>query len=204
MPPTALERFAPSDWQRTVPVLSGERVLLRELRRDDAPSLLAMINTEEVSRFITAPSSTLEGFEAFVDFTHRERAANRLVCYGVVPRGLSSAIGVFQVRAKDAEFTTAEWGFAMGSPFWGTGVFVESAKLVLDFAFGVAGVHRLEARAAVTNGRGNGALRKIGAVQEGLLRRAFCRDGIYYDQVLWSILAEDWRVQRVDRRAVLH
>ena len=47
------------------------------------------------------------------------------------------------------------------------------------------------------NNRGNGALRKIGAVQEGLLRRSFLRNGEYHDQVLWSILAEDWRLQRL-------
>ena len=204
MSSTLLEQFAPSDWRRTVPVLSGERVMLRELRHDDAPSLLAMINTDEVSRFITEPSSTVSGFEEFIAFTHRERAARKLVCFGVVPEGLSSAVGVFQVRAKDGDFTTSEWGFAMGSAFWGTGLFIESAKLVLDFAFGMAGVHRLEARAAVANGRGNGALRKLGAVQEGVLRRAFLRDGVYHDQVLWSILAEDWRFQRVMRRAIIH
>ena len=41
------------------------------------------------------------------------------------------------------------------------------------------------------------ALRKIGAVQEGILRRSFLRGGHYHDQVLWSILAEDWRLQRI-------
>ena len=55
------------------------------------------------------------------------------------------------------------------------------------------GSHRLEARAAVQNGRGNGALRKIGAVREGVLRRSFLRNGEYLDQALWTILAEDWR-----------
>ncbi|MDE3153994.1 MAG: GNAT family N-acetyltransferase, partial [Acidobacteriota bacterium] len=53
--------------------------------------------------------------------------------------------------------------------------------------------HRLEARAAVRNGRGNGALRKLGAVQEGVLRRSFLRHGEYLDQVLWTILADEWR-----------
>jgi RimJ/RimL family protein N-acetyltransferase len=46
-------------------------------------------------------------------------------------------------------------------------VFVDGAKMVVDFAFDVVGTHRLEARAAVANGRGNGALRKVGALQEG-------------------------------------
>ncbi len=63
---------------------------------------------------------------------------------------------------------------------------------MVQFAFETVGVHRLEARASVKNGRGNGALRKIGAVQEGVLRRSFLRHGEYHDQVLWSILDEDW------------
>ena len=63
---------------------------------------------------------------------------------------------------------------------------------MVNFAFETVGVHRLEARAAVKNGRGNGALRKMGAVQEGLLRRSFLRNGEYLDQNLWTILDEDW------------
>jgi len=58
-------------------------------------------------------------------------------------------------------------------------------------------VHRLEARAAVKNGRGNGALRKIGAVQEGLLRKSFQKNGEYLDQALWTILKEDWAGKKV-------
>ena len=61
------------------------------------------------------------------------------------------------------------------------------------FAFDQLAVHRLEARSAVHNGRGNGALRKIGALQEGLLRRSFLKHGTYYDQVLWTILDSDWK-----------
>ena len=57
--------------------------------------------------------------------------------------------------------------------------------------------HRLEARAAVKNGRGNGALRKMGAVQEGLLRKSFLKDGEYHDQALWTILDEDWKTNTV-------
>jgi RimJ/RimL family protein N-acetyltransferase len=47
------------------------------------------------------------------------------------------------------------------------------------------------------NGRGNGALRKIGAVQEGLLRKSFLKDGEYLDQALWTILDEDWKAKTV-------
>jgi RimJ/RimL family protein N-acetyltransferase len=75
----------------------------------------------------------------------------------------------------------------------GRRAFMDGAKMVVDFAFDVIGAHRLEARAAVANGRGNGALRKVGAVQEGVLRKSFLRNGEYLDQTLWTILDDDWR-----------
>jgi RimJ/RimL family protein N-acetyltransferase len=99
------------------------------------------------------------------------------------------------VRQLEPGFGTAEWGFALGSDFWGTGVFQDAAELVLGFVFETIGVHRLEARAAVLNGRGNGALLKVGAVQEGLLRKAFLRNGRYLDQVLYAIVEDDWRAR---------
>ena len=188
---------ATTNWKTALPVMAGTTFMLRELRKEDAASLLSMLTTEEVSRFISPPPTTVEGFERFIAWTHHERRAGNYVCFAIVPHGMTTAIGIFQVRSLDPSFGTAEWGFAMGSQFWGSGIFAEGARLVLDFAFDVIGAQRLEARAAVANGRGNGALRKIGAVQEGLLRRSFQRNGQHHDQVLWGILADDWRLQRI-------
>src|SRR5919108_6069050 len=185
-----------TDWKTGLPVLTGSRITLRELRVSDAPSLFAMLTTEEVSRFISPPPTTVEGFERFIAWTNRERAAGTYACFAIVPHGMDTAIGLFQVRQLEPGWGTAEWGFAMGSTFWGTGMFAEGAQMVLDFAFETIGVHRLEARAAVKNGRGNGALRKLGAVCEGVLRRSFLRNGQYLDQALWAILAEDYRVSK--------
>lgn len=185
-----------SDWKSGLPVLTGTGVTLRELRLEDAASLLAMLTTEEVSRFISPPPTTVDGFERFILWAQRERQAGNYACFAVVPAGLDTAIGIFQLRSLEPGFGTGEWGFALGSQFWGRGVFVDGARLVLDFAFDVVGARRLEARAAVANNRGNGALRKLGAVQEGVLRRSFLRHGQHHDQVLWGMLAEDWRLQR--------
>ena len=122
-----------------------------------------------------------------------------------MPEGSDSTIGLFQVRSLEPGFGTAEWGFALGATFWGSGLFEAGARLVLDFAFETIGVHRMEAHAAVQNTRGNGALRKLGAVQEGILRRSLLRNGTYLDQLLWSILDEDWRQPKFpDRHETLH
>jgi RimJ/RimL family protein N-acetyltransferase len=193
-----------SDWRKALPVLTGSMVTLRELRLSDAPSLLAMLSTDEVARFISPPPTTVEGFERFIAWTHRERAAGNYVCFAVVPHGMDSAIGIFQVRQLEPGFATAEWGFAIGSPYWGTGMFVDGARLIVEFTFETIGTHRLEARAAVLNGRGNAALKKIGATQEGILRKSFLRNDEYLDQALWTILAADWRLIKDTAGSVVH
>jgi ribosomal-protein-alanine N-acetyltransferase len=199
-PSTTTTEVVSSDWRAGLPVLSGTRVTLRELRASDAASLFAMLTTEEVSRFISPPPTSVEGFERFIAWTQRMRTQGTYACFAVTVADSDTAIGIFQLRELEPGFGTAEWGFAIGSAFWGTGVFTDGARLIVQFAFETVGVHRLEARAAVKNGRGNGALRKIGAVQEGVLRRSFLKNGEYLDQVLWSILDEDWLGARTDIR----
>jgi RimJ/RimL family protein N-acetyltransferase len=193
VPASTTEDVVSSDWQRALPVLRGARVVLRELRASDAASLFAMLSADEVARFISPPPTTVSGFEQFIAWTLRQRSAGTYACFAVTVRGYDTAIGIFQMRQIDADFRTAEWGFAIGSPFWGTGVFREGADLMLDFAFETVGVYRLEARASVQNGRGNGALRKVGAVREAILRKSFLRNGEQVDQVLYAILEDEWR-----------
>jgi RimJ/RimL family protein N-acetyltransferase len=187
-----IEPCAKDDWRHHLPALTGSLVTLRELRESDARSLFLAMTNDEVTRFISPPPPTVEGFEKFIAWTHRQRLAGQYVCFAIVPRGSDTAVGLFQVRSLDPSFGTAEWGFALASEFWGTGVFGDGAKLAISFAFAVLGAHRLEARASLANGRGNEALRKLGAVREGILRKAFLRHGELHDQALWTLLAEDW------------
>jgi RimJ/RimL family protein N-acetyltransferase len=192
-----IPEVATTDWQQSLPVLSGEHARLRELRTSDAASLFAMLTTEEVARFISPPPSTVGGFERFITATLRQQAAGTTVCFAVTLPDDDTAIGIFQIRQLEPSFETAEWGFAIGSPFWGTGVFMDAAPMVLDFVFDTVGVRRLEARAVVQNGRGNGALLKLGAAQEGILRKSFVRFGRLFDQALYSIIDADWRAWRL-------
>lgn len=192
------------DWRKALPELSGGGLSLRELRSSDAAALLDLLTPEEVSRFISPPPTSVEGFERFITWARRERAAGRYICFAVVPDGVDSAVGIFQIRQLDPSFSRGEWGFAIGRAFWGTGVFATAARLAVDFAFEAVGIHRLEARAAVANGRGNGALAKLGAVREATLRRSFLRNGQFFDQALWSIVREDWRRAKAVWGAPVH
>lgn len=171
--------------------MTGMTVELRELRVSDAPSLHRLLTEREVSQFLAPPPTTPAGFRRFVRWTERRRAEGRYACFAIVPSGQDAAVGFFQIRKGEPGADVAEWGFVLGRPFWGTGVFTEGAGLLMGFAFGCMGIRRLEARAITENGRANGALRKLGAVAEGVLRESFTIDGRHYDTTLWSILDTD-------------
>ena len=204
LPQTPEQAVSAFDWHFGLPSIRGSKVTLREVRESDAPALMAMLTCEEVAEFISPLPRTEEGFKEFISEVHEQRLAGQSFCYGIVPDGYDDAMGLFQVRQLEPGFVSAEWGFALGSPFWGSGVFQEGARAIIDFAFGVVGVHRLEARSIASNGRGNSALHKMGAMQEGVLRRSFIRNGRYFDQILWSILKEDWRQSRAVWGPKLH
>jgi RimJ/RimL family protein N-acetyltransferase len=187
-------------WRQQLPVLAGFGVSLREVRASDAPALFALLTSDEVTRFMSPPPSTLQGFEQFVAWAQSQRAAGRYMCFAVTLKGFDTPIGLFQIHRFETDPGTAEWGFAIGSCFWGSGVFQQGAELVIDFAFNVLEINRLEARTAVHNGRGLRALQKIGAMEEGVLRRSFLRNGEYLDQVLCTII----RGNRRPARSVVH
>ena len=183
-----------SEWRAGLPTLAGERLTLRELAPADSLDLLPLLTTPEVIRFLSPPPRSAERFADFIESTRRERAAGRYCGFAIVPAGQATAIGLVQLRQLEPAFATAEWGIAMGSDWWGQGLFEESGRLLLDFAFGALGAHRIEARVASRNARGIAAVGKLGGVAEGVLRRALLTaDGTRHDQVLWSWLAEDWR-----------
>jgi ribosomal-protein-alanine N-acetyltransferase len=194
-PPRIVESRQP-DWHRGLPSLANGGARLRELRAADAASLLRHVSTPSVCRYIAPAPSTLEGFRRFIRWTKKQRRAGTHLCFGIVPRGQTDAVGVLQIWPIEEDFSTAEWGFALGETFWGTGLFSEAVQLMLQFAFETLGVFRLEARAVDANVRGNGVLRKLGATREGVLRGGFKDGDAVIDHVMWSILAPEWLALR--------
>ena len=189
-------------WRHGLPELRGARVTLRELRADDGEALLPLITAPEVTRFMSPPPDVPGWFASFVASTSRERKAGRYAGFAIVPHGHDHAVGLVQIRQLTPGSSTAEWGIALGSPWWGKGFFEDTGRLILQFAFETLRVHRLEARVASQNARGTAAVSKLGAVAEGQLRDALrTADGQHHDQILWSWLVEEWRRQVTARQA---
>lgn len=187
---------AQTTWKQELPALVGASVTLREPTMADLESVIEILLTAESVRFGIGADIADSVVAAFIERTRADRMAGRGCTYLASVTTSGRPVGLFQVRALDPVFENAEWEASLLPSVRGTGLFLECAQLVASFAFRTLGSHRLESRVLFENGRANGALRKLGAVQEGVLRRSLRRDGRYHDQVLWSLLASDWTGRR--------
>lgn len=184
--------FTAQEWRQELPILTSRLVALREPASEDLGSIVNLLAISDASRFGIDEPVTDDAVDAFIAKLREERTAGVSLTYAVVLVATGGLVGLVQVRQLDPMFEAAEWDMTLLPSVRGTGVFLEAARLVGSFMFNSLSTHRLEARVLVQNGRANGALRKLGAVQEGLLRRAVRRGGDYVDQVLWSVLKDDW------------
>jgi RimJ/RimL family protein N-acetyltransferase len=181
-----------SNWRAELPSLASRAVSLREPSLRDSEALIPILSLDAPARFGVDPPVCAGTVRSWIDRALSERTAGIGFTYVITLNGPNKVVGLFHVRQLDPSFEGAEWECLILPSSRGNGVFLEAARLVGSFAFGTVGVHRLEARVSLANGRANGALRKLGAVQEGVLRRSLCLAGEHVDQALWSLLKEDW------------
>jgi len=180
------------NWRSELPTLAARLVTLREPTPADLRPLMDLLLLADASRFgIDEPVSEVS-VQLLLDRIARDREAGVAFTFLVTISSSRAVAGLVQVRQIDLSWESAEWECTLAPSWRGAGAFMETARLVGSFAFDTVGVHRLEARVLLQNGRANGALRKLGAVQEGVLRESVRRGGEYVDQVLWSVLKEDW------------
>ena len=181
-----------TDWRKGLPTMTNRLVALREPTADDIGPLVDLLSNADAVSFGINEAVTEAALRTFIERAHHERSAGLSFTYVITLGATHAIIGPAQVRQLDPSFEAAEWEMTLAPSARGTGAFLDAVRLLGSFAFGSVGTHRLESRVALQSGRANGALNKLGAVQEGILRRSVRRCGAYDDQVLWSMLEDDW------------
>jgi RimJ/RimL family protein N-acetyltransferase len=183
--------------QDPLPVLMGRRVVLREPREDDAAPLFEYASDPDVTRFLAFPSpESPDDTRRFLVKCRELRIQDREYVYVIADAATDRAIGVIGLRHLDQPLRTAQIGTWLGREHWGTGANAEAKQLLLDFSFGLLGLHRIEARIALSNRRSRKAFERLGARSEGVLRESFFKDGVYHDQDLFVVLEPEWRSRR--------
>ncbi|BAW01820.1 ribosomal-protein-alanine acetyltransferase [Thermus thermophilus] len=101
--------------------------------------------------------------------------------------------GRISVIAPEPEHAKLELGTMLFKPFWGSPVNKEAKYLLLRHAFEVLGAERVQFKVDLRNERSQRALEALGAVREGVLRKnRRLPDGTFRDDVVYSVLKEEW------------
>jgi RimJ/RimL family protein N-acetyltransferase len=176
-----------SDATAPLPVLQGERCLLRALVPQDALALVAHADNPAVAR------NLFDGFPQPYDLAAATAWASHEANSGafgrvwaiVVDGGLIGCIGLKQERGWLR--CNAEVGYWIGEPFWRRGIASDALRQVTDWAFAaLPELTRLYAPVFSWNEGSQAVARKCGYVREGLLKQSALKDGRVIDRVLWA------------------
>jgi len=170
-----------------LPILQGERCLLRALVPEDAPALAKHANDPAVARnlFDGFPQPyTLEAATAWA--THESHSGAFGWVWGVVVDGaVIGCIGLHQ--ASGWLRCNAEIGYWIGQAYWRRGIGSDAVRQVTDWAFAaVPGLTRIHAPIFSWNEGSQATVRKCGYVREGLLKQSAIKDGSVIDRVVWA------------------
>lgn len=92
----------------------------------------------------------------------------------------------------DAAAGVCELGCWLEPAAEGRGLVTPAARLLLDWAFGVRGLHRAEWRCRVDNSRSAAVAERLGMSCEGVLRQAWLNGDVHHDKQVWAVLASQW------------
>ena len=181
------------DWGQKLPRLSGSRLDLRWLTREDAASILSVFGDPEVMKFWSSPPlSDLEAAVALVDRIGRFFESRQLFQWGIYRRETHDLIGTVTLFHLDQAHRRAEVGFALGRSAWGQGFGTEALELLIEFAFDRLDLHRLEADVDPENEPSLRLLERQGFRREGYLRERWHHLGELRDTVLLGLLRREW------------
>jgi ribosomal-protein-alanine N-acetyltransferase len=170
-----------------LPILQGERCLLRALVPEDAPALVVHADNPAVARHM------FDGFPQPYDRAAADAWAGHEANSGdfgrvwaiVVDGGLIGCIGL--VQDKGWLRCNAELGYWIGEAYWRRGIMADALRQVTDWAFAaLPELTRMHAGIFAGNEASQAVARHCGYVREGLLKQSAIKDGVVIDRVVWA------------------
>ncbi len=180
-------------------MLHGELVSLRELRRDDLPVLHAAVDSDPdvhaVTEFSPWRPVTLAQRQADFDRALANPPDPRAVGFAVQRRDdqAGRCVGSALLWGIDPHQRTAHLGVTLTAQARGKGLGRDAVRVLCRYGFQVRGLHRLGLETLATNEAMLAAARSCGFQQEGVLREAAWVMGQRVDEVVFGLLASQWR-----------
>jgi RimJ/RimL family protein N-acetyltransferase len=176
-------------------ILEGRLVRLEPLAADHIPDLLHAARDERIWQYMFYGNlAEREPMEAFIHNAIRQRDLGTDLPFAVIHNATGKAIGSTRFRDICLKHMKLEIGGTWyASEYQRSGVNLECKYLLMRHAFETFGTLRVQFKTDIRNTRSRQSLEKLGAVQEGILRRsAIMPDGLVRDTAVYSILDTEW------------
>jgi RimJ/RimL family protein N-acetyltransferase len=176
--------------------LEGSVVRLESIRREHAELFweVAKNNLEDIFRWIPYSMKTPDDFQRLIDKALEEQERGESVVFATVERISGRTIGSTRFMNIDRVSQRVEIGSTWIAPPWQrTAVNTEAKYLMLRQAFEVWKCIRVELKTDALNQKSRNAILRVGAKEEGTLRRHLLTwTGRVRDTVYFSILDDEW------------
>lgn len=176
--------------------LEGSVVTLEPIRHDHAEQFwdVAKNDLEDIFRWIPYPMKSPEDFQNVVEKAFEEQKRGESIVFATVERSSGKVIGSTRFMNIDRVNRRVEIGSTwIAKPWQRTAVNTEAKYLMMSHAFDVWGCFRLELKTDALNQRSRNAILRIGAKEEGTLRRHLLTwTGRVRDTVYFSVLDSEW------------
>ncbi|MFC4321241.1 GNAT family N-acetyltransferase [Litchfieldia salsa] len=171
------------------PTLETERLILREISKDDVKGVYSCFSNELVTRFYGQETlESMEQAEAFVDFFAKSYKEKRGIRWGIEVKGLPGIIGTIGFNAWSPKHKRAELGYEIHPDHWRKGFTSEAVTKVIEYGFTDFGLTRIGAVVFIDNEASIKLLTKVGFQKEGILRDYMYQNGEAYDTYVYSLL----------------
>ena len=177
------------------PTLENRRVLLRPMQLTDVALLAPLaLSQPELYRLMTSYIHSPEDLCRFVEQGVLDREAGISIPFIIFDKQNNLVAGSTRFGHIEDQHKRLEIGWTwIGKEFQGTGLNKAMKYLMLEYAFEVMDMNRVEIRTNELNLRSRRAIESIGGRFEGILRHHMINDdGTLRNTVYYSILKEEW------------
>lgn len=176
-------------------ILENDRVLLRPLEESDFENLVHFsVNEPELWEYSLQKGSGVEGLKNYMQTAIVNRNKENSYPFIVFDKKNHSFAGSTRFYDVQLANQTLQLGFTWyGKKYQKTGLNQNCKFLLLEFAFEKMDMERVEFRADYENKNSIEAMKKIGCIEEGVLRKNFVKpNGDRRDSIVLSILKQEW------------
>ncbi len=182
------------------PVLSTERLHLRQIQQRDAEALFAIkSNLDVTQQYGQEPHQSIDDTLDWIQRIQALYGPQEDIVWALTFKGEETLIGAATLWNIDPGFHCAELGYELHPTHSKKGLMTEAVSAILTFGFTELELHRIEANPLAKNTASKNLLHRLGFTYEGKLRQRHFFRGHFEDQLYYGILKDEWLKSKSDR-----